>query len=121
MVIDELHMVCDPHRGLPLELSITKLLFSKHAQHIQLVGMSATMGGKPVVTFCDTPECDESSCHSISHVAHDHVMCGRHMSCDCYINAQSAMLLMLKSWSARLSHSRAPVCKLSTDQERTPC
>lgn len=45
VVIDELHMVCDPHRGLQLELAITKLLFSEHAKHIQLVGMSATMGG----------------------------------------------------------------------------
>lgn len=46
MVVDELHMVCDPQRGLPLELSITKLLFSSHANHIQLIGMSATMGGR---------------------------------------------------------------------------
>ena len=45
MVVDELHMVCDTSRGLPLELSITKLLFSQHADRIQLVGMSATMGG----------------------------------------------------------------------------
>lgn len=46
MVVDELHMVCDPHRGLPLELLITKLLFSQHANSIQLIGMSATMGGE---------------------------------------------------------------------------
>ena len=46
VAVYELHMVCDPHRGLPLELSITKLLFCKHAEHIQLVGMSATMGGE---------------------------------------------------------------------------
>ena len=45
MVVDELHMVCDPHRGLPLELSITKLLFSSYADRIQIIGMSATMGG----------------------------------------------------------------------------
>ena len=45
VVVDELHMVCDPSRGLPLELSITKLLFSQHADRIQLIGMSATMGG----------------------------------------------------------------------------
>ena len=48
MVVDELHMVCDPHRGLPLELLITKLLFSRHADSIQLIGMSATMGGESV-------------------------------------------------------------------------
>ena len=47
MVVDELHMVCDPQRGLPLELAITKLLFSSHAERIQLIGMSATMGGRP--------------------------------------------------------------------------
>ena len=40
-------MVCDPQRGLPLELSITKLLYSSHAERIQLIGMSATMGGRP--------------------------------------------------------------------------
>ncbi|DBA82486.1 TPA: hypothetical protein ACH3X2_000714 [Trebouxia sp. C0005] len=45
VVVDELHMVCDIHRGLPLELSITKLLFSRYADCIQLIGMSATMGG----------------------------------------------------------------------------
>ena len=48
VVVDELHMVCDPHRGLPLELSITKLLFSRYADRIQLIGMSATMGGEQV-------------------------------------------------------------------------
>ena len=47
MVVDELHMVCDPQRGLPLELSITKLLYSSHAERIQLIGMSAPMGGRP--------------------------------------------------------------------------
>ena len=46
VVVDELHMVCDPNRGLPLELSITKLLFSRYADRIQLIGMSATMGGE---------------------------------------------------------------------------
>ena len=45
VVVDELHMVCDNQRGLPLELSITKLLFSSHADCIQIIGMSATMGG----------------------------------------------------------------------------
>lgn len=48
VVVDELHMVCDPQRGLPLELSITKLLFSRYADRIQLIGMSATMGGEQV-------------------------------------------------------------------------
>ena len=51
MVVDELHMVCDPHRGLPLELSITKLLFSRYADRIQLIGMSATMGGEQVSCY----------------------------------------------------------------------
>ncbi len=51
VVVDELHMVCDPHRGLPLELSITKLLFSRYADRIQLIGMSATMGGEQVSCY----------------------------------------------------------------------
>ncbi|KAK9815292.1 hypothetical protein WJX72_001157 [[Myrmecia] bisecta] len=45
VVIDEMHMVCDPSRGLPLELSITKLLYSPAMRSIQILGMSATMGG----------------------------------------------------------------------------
>ena len=45
VVIDEVHMLSDPHRGPALELAITKILHSKHAAAIQIVGMSATMGG----------------------------------------------------------------------------
>lgn len=45
MVIDELHMVSDTQRGLPLELSLTKLLFAK-LPALQIIGMSATMGGE---------------------------------------------------------------------------
>ena len=40
-------MVSDPQRGLPLELSLTKLLFAK-LPALQIIGMSATMGGEPV-------------------------------------------------------------------------
>ena len=47
VVVDELHMVSDPQRGLPLELSLTKLLFAK-LPALQIIGMSATMGGEPV-------------------------------------------------------------------------
>ena len=55
VVIDELHMVSDPQRGLPLELSLTKLLFAK-LPALQIIGMSATMGGEPVsyMTCCQT-------------------------------------------------------------------
>ena len=45
IVIDEVHMLNDPQRGPALELAITKILHSKHADAIQIVGMSATMGG----------------------------------------------------------------------------
>lgn len=38
-------MLSDPNRGPALELAITKILHSKHAGSIQIVGMSATMGG----------------------------------------------------------------------------
>ncbi len=40
-----MHMLNDQHRGPSLELAITKILHSKHAPAIQIVGMSATMGG----------------------------------------------------------------------------
>ena len=39
-------MVACPHRGLALELSLVKLLQSAH--DIQIIGMSATMGGEAV-------------------------------------------------------------------------
>lgn len=45
IVIDEVHMISDPQRGPALELAITKILHSEHAAAIQIVGMSATMGG----------------------------------------------------------------------------
>ncbi|PSC69888.1 helicase and polymerase-containing TEBICHI [Micractinium conductrix] len=45
VVVDELHMVGDGERGVGLEMSLSKLLFSPAAQHVQIVGMSATMGG----------------------------------------------------------------------------
>lgn len=48
MVLDELHMVDDDHRGYLLELIATKLLGLD--QPIQIIGMSATL---PV--GCDAP------------------------------------------------------------------
>ena len=44
VVVDELHMVGDGQRGLALELLLTKLRFGA-PQSVQIVGMSATMGG----------------------------------------------------------------------------
>ena len=41
MVLDELHMVDDDHRGYLLELIATKLL--SLGQPLQIVGMSATL------------------------------------------------------------------------------
>ena len=44
--LQELHMITDEHRGLALELSLTKLLHS-HPGKLQIIGMSATIGGEP--------------------------------------------------------------------------
>jgi replicative superfamily II helicase len=41
VVLDELHMVDDDHRGYLLELVATKLLSLE--QRVQIVGMSATL------------------------------------------------------------------------------
>lgn len=41
VVLDELHMIDDAHRGYLLELLATKLLCLEH--HVQVVGMSATL------------------------------------------------------------------------------
>ena len=59
VVVDEVHMLNDPQRGPSLELAITKILHSKHAPAIQIIGMSATMGGAnqqnlPQLDFCTT-------------------------------------------------------------------
>jgi len=45
VVVDELHMITDGSRGPTLELALTKILHSTHASKIQIIGMSATMGG----------------------------------------------------------------------------
>lgn len=50
-MVDELHMIGDPERGRALELLITKVLHSPFAKNIQIVGMSATMGG--LETVCE--------------------------------------------------------------------
>lgn len=41
VVLDELHMLDDEHRGYLLELMVTKLLLLR--QNIQIIGMSATL------------------------------------------------------------------------------
>jgi DNA polymerase theta len=41
VVLDELHMLDDEHRGYLLELMVTKLLLLQ--QDIQIIGMSATI------------------------------------------------------------------------------
>lgn len=54
VVLDELHMLDDEHRGYLLELMVTKLLLLQ--QDIQIVGMSATLSvslwPKPLVRDC---------------------------------------------------------------------
>lgn len=41
VVLDELHMLDDEHRGYLIEIMVTKLLLLQ--QDIQIVGMSATL------------------------------------------------------------------------------
>ena len=43
IVIDELHMIANPQRGVGVELLLSKILHQKEiARHIQIIGMSAT-------------------------------------------------------------------------------
>ena len=49
VVLDELHMVHDEHRGYILELLATKLLTMD--QKIQIVGMSATLSVSPAMMY----------------------------------------------------------------------
>jgi DNA polymerase theta len=55
VVLDELHMVDDDHRGYLLELMATKLLSLE--QPVQIVGMSATL-----------PVCSVASFNHASHI-----------------------------------------------------
>src|SRR3546814_18965290 len=48
VVVDEMHMVDDPHRGFLLEILLSKLRFA--AQHVQIVGLSATLPNLPTIT-----------------------------------------------------------------------
>ena len=49
VVLDEVHMVDDEHRGYLLELLATKLLTLE--QDIQIVGMSATLSVSRVIMY----------------------------------------------------------------------
>lgn len=52
MVVDELHMVADGDRGIGLEMSLSKLMHSSHARHVQVVGMSATSERREGASEC---------------------------------------------------------------------
>lgn len=60
VVLDELHMVDDEHRGYILELIATKLLSLDHP--VQMVGMSATI---PVRCYKPTALCPRSHFASV--------------------------------------------------------
>lgn len=49
VVLDELHMIDDDHRGYLLELMATKLLSLE--QSVQIVGMSATLPVRSIARF----------------------------------------------------------------------
>lgn len=49
VVLDELHMLDDEHRGYLLELMVTKLLLLQ--QDIQIVGMSATLSVSFIISL----------------------------------------------------------------------
>jgi replicative superfamily II helicase len=48
VVVDELHMLRDSGRGLPLELLLCKLLLGCPPARLQIIAMSATMSGVPL-------------------------------------------------------------------------
>lgn len=52
VVLDELHMIDDEHRGYLMELMATKLLCLQ--RNVQIIGMSATLsvGAFVVVEYC---------------------------------------------------------------------
>ena len=50
LVVDELHCIGEANRGASLELVITKLLHARGEGGLQIVGMSATMGGVEVLS-----------------------------------------------------------------------
>lgn len=45
-------MVSDGDRGIGLEMSLSKLLFSPAASHVQIVGMSATSACSGALACC---------------------------------------------------------------------
>lgn len=50
VVLDELHMIDDDHRGYLMELMATKLLCLQ--RNIQIIGMSATLSVRAFVVRC---------------------------------------------------------------------
>ena len=59
VVLDELHMIDDDHRGYLMELMASKLLSLDHA--VQIVGMSATL------TVCAVSSCEDIALKNSEH------------------------------------------------------
>ncbi|KAH0606954.1 uncharacterized protein H6S33_002942 [Morchella sextelata] len=87
IVFDELHMLSDSHRGHILELLATKIL-CLNDEHIQIVGMSATLSNTSVVAKWLQAECYECTYRPIplqEHLVYDNSIYNAEMELTAHI------------------------------------